>query len=433
MNKRYFNFKTSIFSMLAFVLIISTETIANAQSSAGSGAYATKKYRNLFAENGHSPDSINLKLEKAFQQLFYGDSAKRLYFVSGKNQNGLLANFRDVYSNDVRSEGMSYAMMIAVQMNKKEEFDALWNWAMTYMYVRKEGHPSKGYFCWSLKPNGTPNFEVAAPDGEEYFAMSLYFAANRWGNGQGIYNYKAYADTILLTMRHHPVVKGRTINEEVKVGPMVNEKYNMILFAPDSGKNHFTDPSYHLPAFYELWAMWGPEPERTFWKAAADTSRAYFRKAQHLKTGMSSDYANFDGTPHPIAWNPHSHHFSWDSWRTMSNWSVDWSWWRKDTMQQVLSNRIQAFFASQGIDKFGSQFELDGKVINPQHRKGLVATAAVASLAATHPIAKDFVEAFWNIPIPEDHGERYWDGSLYLLSFLHCSGNFRIWEPKKVD
>ena len=304
MNKRYFNLKTSIFSMLAFVFIFSSVTTANAQSSAGSGAYATKKYRNLFAENGHSQDSINLKLEKAFQQLFHGDSAKRLYFVSGKNQNGLLANFRDVYSNDVRSEGMSYAMMVAVQMNKKEEFDALWNWAITYMYVRKEGHPSKGYFCWSMKPNGIPNFEVAAPDGEEYFAMSLYFAANRWGNGQGIYNYKAYADTILVTMCHHPVVKGRTINEEVTVGPMVNEKYNMILFAPDSGKNHFTDPSYHLPAFYELWAMWGPESERAFWKAAADTSRAYFRKAQHPKTGMSSDYANFDGTPAPNCVEP---------------------------------------------------------------------------------------------------------------------------------
>ena len=114
----------------------------------------------------------------------------------------------------------------------------------------------------------------------------------------------------------------------------------------------------------------------------------------------------------------------------MSNWSVDWSWWRKDTIQPVLSNRIQAFFASHGIDKFGSQFELDGKVINTQHRVGLVSSAAVAGLAATHPIAKDFVEAFWNAPIPEGHGDRYWDGSLYLLSFLHCSGNFRIWEPK---
>ena len=42
-------------------------------------------------------------------------------------------------------------MMIAVQMNKKDEFDALWNWAMTHMYISDPAHPSYGYFSWSAK------------------------------------------------------------------------------------------------------------------------------------------------------------------------------------------------------------------------------------------------------------------------------------------
>ena len=35
----------------------------------------------------------------------------------------------DIANNDVRTEGMSYGMMIAVQMNRKEVFDSLWKWA----------------------------------------------------------------------------------------------------------------------------------------------------------------------------------------------------------------------------------------------------------------------------------------------------------------
>jgi oligosaccharide reducing-end xylanase len=40
----------------------------------------------------------------------------------------------DIGNGDVRTEGMSYGMMIAVQLGKREEFDRLWKWAMTNMY-----------------------------------------------------------------------------------------------------------------------------------------------------------------------------------------------------------------------------------------------------------------------------------------------------------
>ena len=49
---------------------------------------------------------------------------------------------------------MSYGMMIAVQMNKKEAFDALWNWSHTYMYHADTNHPSYGYFSWEMNYDG---------------------------------------------------------------------------------------------------------------------------------------------------------------------------------------------------------------------------------------------------------------------------------------
>jgi oligosaccharide reducing-end xylanase len=258
--------------------------------------------------------------------------------------------------------------------------------------------------------------------------MALYFAAGRWGNGEGIYNYKAQADELLTTMRHRAVKTGPTKFGPRTVGSEVNEDAKMIRFVPGIERGDFTDPSYHLPAFYELWARWGPPADRAFWEQAAGASRDFFVKATNAKTGLAPDYANFDGTPHASR-NPQSANFAYDSWRTASNWSVDWSWWGKAPQERELSDRIQAFFLSQGLQTYGVVYTLDGKMLPGNHSTGLVATNAVASLAATDPKAKEFVEALWDTPVPSGQ-YRYYDGMLYLMGLLHCSGEFRIWTPR---
>lgn len=399
----------------------------------GSGAYATGHYPNLFKELGHSQKEINAKINAAFQQLFFGKPDQRVYFPAGKNANGPMAYITDVAHHDVRTEGMSYGMMIAVQLNRQDVFNALWNWAMTHMYIKSPKEPAQGYFRWSMKTDGTPNSETPAPDGEEYFVMSLYFAAHRWGSGQGIYNYKKWADKILTEIRHHPLKTGQTKFGKRTVHNMVSEKHKMIRFVPGVMRSGFTDPSYHLPAFYELWARWGPKEDRKFWAEAADSSRAFFQKTTNPKTGLPPDYANFDGSPHVIKRFKYSYIFSSDAWRTQSNWSVDWAWWKKDPEEQKLSNRIQSFFASQGMSTYGSSYTLDGKELGRRHAIGLISTNAVASLAATHPMAKDFVKALWNAPIPQKLVARYYDGLLYIMSFLYCSGEYKIWRPQSSE
>lgn len=106
---------------------------------------------------------------------------------------------------------------------------------------------------------------------------------------------------------------------------------------------------------------------------------------RHALCGLAPDYANFDGTPHPTRWNKMSANFSFDAWRTASNWSVDWAWWGNDVRERQLSDRIQRFFVSQGISSYGDQFTLPGIPLENRHSTGLVATNAVASLAATGP------------------------------------------------
>lgn len=397
----------------------------------GKGAYATGKYPDLFKERGHSQKEIDAKINIAFNQLFFGNpDTQAIYFPAGKNKLGPLAYVSDVPHNDIRSEGMSYGMMIAVQLNRKDVFDAIWNYAMSNMYVSDPAHPSFGYFSWSLKRDGTPNEETPAPDGEEYFVMSLYFASGRWGNGKGIYNYHQQADKLLTNMRHREIKTGPTKFGSRTVGPMVDEDHKMILFVPGRQRKMFTDASYQLPAFYELWARYGPKVDRSFWYAAADSSRAFFLKATNTETGLCSDYANFDGSPMAATFNKNAINFSFDSWRTASNWSVDYNWWQKSRSEQVLSNRTQAFFASKELASYGCQFTQAGIQTDSRHATGLVATNAVSSLAASNSIRTEFVDALWKTPVPEILVERYYDGLLYIMSYLHCSGNYRIYVPK---
>ena len=95
------------------------------------------------------------------------------------------------------------------------------------------------------------------------------------------------------------------------------------------------------------------------------------------------------------------------------NWSVDWAWWNKDVRERQLSDRLQAFFESKGMTNYSDCFTLNGIPLNHDHSTGLVAMNAVASLAATNPRSKQFVEALWNTPVPTGQW-RYYNGMLYM-------------------
>jgi len=477
---------------IGLVLALGAASVATAQQlDDGHGAFRSGRYRNLFVEQGHSLAETKAKIEKAFQQLFHGDAAtERVYFEAGSNANGPLGYVTDWANNDARSEGMSYGMMIAVQLDKKHEFDALWNWSNTYMLITDPKNPNVGYFAWSMNTDGTPRATGPAPDGEEYYAMALLFAARRWGNGPGIYNYQQQAEKILQLMRHHPVLtetgpfrihpddppfvmnaetfarftspnaterqqaqtnlaielkgQGKTppdpaagirrffnnqgASRPTSAGPMLEEEHFMVRFVPDVGPG-FTDASYHLPAFYELFARWGPVEDRDFWLKAAEVSRSLFSKVTGPNTGLAPDRSNFDMTP-ITGRDGQPTPFGYDSWRTVSNWSVDYSWWHKDSRETVLSDRIQKFLISQGISMFADRYTLDGQPLSSRHSTGMVAATAVGGLAATVGAnERAFVEELWRTPIPVGE-QRYFDGMLYVMSLLHCSGNFKIWGAK---
>ena len=382
--------------------------LPDAPTPASVGAVSTGKYRNLFKELGYSDAEIDKKVESAWQKFFYGTDEERIYYPVGED----MAYIYTADTDDVRSEGMSYGMMICVQMDKQEEFNRLWKWAKTHMQ-HKSGE-FKGYFAWQMNTNGTIKDNTPAADGEEYFATSLLFASARWGNGEGIYNYNKEAQEILTTMLHQ-ADDGQGVN-------MFNKEHKMPVFCPIGNAATYSDPSYHLPAFYEVWAR-EAEQDKDFWSEAAEASRQHFKDATNEKTGLGPDYSEYSGA----AKNDGNHgDFRFDAWRIAANIACDYAWWAQDSWATTHANRIQSFFYDQGVDSYGNQWSLDGKNLSPDHSPGLVAMNATASLASSDKKSWSFLEDLWNIS-PTTGKYRYYDGCLYMMGLLHCSGKFRAY------
>ena len=388
-------------------------------ADAAAGAFATGQYRNLFREYlGRSDAEVEARLQSAWRQLFAGDpDTQSLYYPVA----GDMAYVPDINNHDVRSEGLSYGMMICVQLDRQAEFNRLWKFARHHMY--HDAGPLRGYFAWHTAFDGRRLSAGPAPDGEEWFVTALFFAAHRWGDAGGIFNYAAEAQALLRTMIHKDEEPGRG-----RITSMFDRAAQQINFVPHPPGNSFTDPSYHLPAFTALWARWAADPaDRTFLAEVTQTSRKFFQRAAHPQTGLMPDYANFDGTPRPAPWGNHED-FRYDAWRTLSNPALDWSWWRADPWQVAQSNRVLAFLASQG-ENLPDRFKIDGTPVSTEfNTPGLIAMAATAALAADRSIGEPWVRRLWAMPLPTGR-YRYYDGLLTMLALLEVSGHFRIYAP----
>lgn len=373
-------------------------------------AFETNTYQNLFVAYGYDEAEVATRMKNIWETIFFGSDEDKFYFEVGDD----MGYVTDTGNNDVRSEGQSYAMMAAVQMDDKDVFDRVWKWTKTYMWMDYGVHA--GYFAWSTQLDGTKNAHGPAPDGEEFFAMALFFASKRWGDGEGIFNYSEQAREILHACLY---------NEH----PMWNHDNKLIKFIPEV---EFSDPSYHVAAFYELFALWANEGDRPFWKEAAAASRAYLEIACHPVTGLNPEYGNYDGTPN---YSRERHHWFYsDSYRVALNIGLDHVWFGPNEALTRAMERQQKFFFETNPGELNNYiYEVDGTRVDESilHPEALIATNAAASLATSEGSAPEqarfFVEKFWNTPLRKGD-RRYYDNFLYLFCFMALSGNYRIWK-----
>ena len=197
------------------------------------GAMTSDTYRNLASEMGKT--DATTKLTDAWNKMFGTDTNYNLYNSFGTDK----AYIKAPDSNDIRTEGQSWGLTVAVMMDKQTEFDKLWRFAAAYQRNTTGSYP--GTFAWQVKldANNQPyKADIGpAPDGELYFAFALLNADARWGS-TGSINYYSEAMAVLGALKTYLMVN------------------NMIVFSPSV--SNVTDPSYNIPAFYNYFAKKAP-------------------------------------------------------------------------------------------------------------------------------------------------------------------------------
>jgi oligosaccharide reducing-end xylanase len=335
---------------------------------------------------------VTAKLNQHVQQLFHGTDDQKIYYELGTDK----AQIYDTGNGDVRSEGQSYGMMIAVQMNMRTEFDKLWNYAASCM------RQPNGTFTWSMQQGACSAKQSGfAPDGEEYFAMSLLLASRRWDTSTGI-DYAAEAKKVLKTL---------ATQDEFSKNPAC------VFYTQNSGNS---DPSYVVPLYYTQWACFDSD-NVALWDAAANHARKiFFRNACNKQTGLASERAALDGTPQDD--------FGPDSWRVPMNIMMDYNLNGADAdWQASYAKTHAAFWVKEGLATYGDRYSLSGEKKDPNHGPGQDGVNAMLAMAlpAGDANAKALLQRAWDVPMQTGQ-YRYYNGCLQVLSFLHTSGRFRL-------
>lgn len=373
------------------------------------GSYYTGDYTSPFKTYlGKTDEEIKEKMDAMWNHYFKGDDNSKVFYDKGNE-----GYIKDINNNDIRSEGMSYGMMIAVQTGHKEEFDKLWNWAKNHMWHK--GGDWDGYFAWQRREDGSGD-DNCAPDGEMYFMMSLLFAANRWNDSQ----YMKDAQYIMDKMWNNPSHK------------LFNQGNYIIVFQPLGNGNDFSDPSYDLPAYLELFSRWA-EKDTDKWKKAVSAAREHLYKSSNTSSGLFTDYSAFNGQPQQYNGNNNSTKYMYDAMRSAMNFGMDYYLFGADSTREIeMATRIINFFEKDGYQH--ARFNWDGSNPSEQYTQGEAGANAVAAIAlrstsgSEDKIKKNLQNA-WDTKFMTGQ-YRYYDGLVHYLAMLHLSGNFKIWKPK---
>jgi oligosaccharide reducing-end xylanase len=391
------------------------DSIGYDQKSGGHLAPLAKPatYPNLFKELGHSDVEIANKIAAWFAQLFHGDAGSQsIYFPVGTDQ----ANIQDILHNkEIRTEGMGLGMMVAVQLDKREEFDRLWTYAATVL--ERENGAGRGYFQ-SHCDTPTTTEPCDDPYGEQQMVTALIFAHDRWGSTTTI-DYETEALELLNVLRHKEDENGGVVDG-------VTNTFDVSTALPYTvprdveAAQQFGRPSIVMPAYYDLWAQATGDP---FWTRAATASRGYWKRTATPTTGLMPVRATFAGEP-VAPWD----NFLAEAYRAQINMALDhiWTTGVPDDWEVTEANLLLSFFTGKGIDNYNATYTLDGVALDMARDNALVACNGVTAMIATKLDRASYVNEVWALPPPVGTS-RYYSGILGLTSLLMLSGQYVIW------
>lgn len=340
----------------------------------GNGCTPPAQYDDLFISLlGETQAASDTKVAAAWNQLFNPSNANTIFYNGpGTGE----AYVEDIADNAVRSEGQSYGMMIALQLNHQTEFDEMWTFVKNHMW--KSGNT----IAWQTNTSGGVTGSGGAPDGDEWFAAALVFAHNRWGDTSGKYNYGSEAQKTLDLVRTTDF----------------NQSLHLVRYFTGSDGNG-TDASYMLPAFYQTWACFDTV-NAAFWQSALTATRAWLQTAAGT-TGNIGDQSSFAGQTTNSGGD--------DKLRIVANFMSDYNFFDADPFEATYAGEYATWVNS-----------------NNNGSTAMLACNGLLGFGLPASTGKPFVQKLWSAAIPTGT-YRYYDGALYTIALLHVSGTFHLW------
>ena len=224
------------------------------------------------------------------------------------------------------SEGQSYAMLRAVWMNDKVQFDKSWGWTKRNLQKQNNLFAWK----WGQLPNGKPGIidGSSAADADEDIALALAFAGKRWNDVR----YTEEAKTIISAIWENEV---KTVNGKpyLVAGDWAQNKSYAVI-----------NPSYLAPSSYRIFA----EIDKTHnWNALVNSSYEVLTACTNnsldkdTSAGLAPNWCAVNASGQVIQ-NPEtglqSTEYSYDAYRTPWRIALDYQWNKEPRAKKYLTD-----------------------------------------------------------------------------------------------
>ncbi|HOU92820.1 MAG TPA: glycosyl hydrolase family 8, partial [Polyangiaceae bacterium] len=183
-----------------------------------------------------TPEEVADKLAAAYEQLFHSEDTEAESILVDDAGGG--AYVVSVSDGAIKTDGLGYALFLAVMLDHQDDFDALWTYARDNLRYATGARSNLLYWVCA-------GAECPDPNGMTYAATALIFADHRWGEGE--HDYAADSRALRRAMLHKE--DGGIVDD---VRNCFDAETNLVKNSP-IGDIRFTTPGFMLPAFYEIW------------------------------------------------------------------------------------------------------------------------------------------------------------------------------------
>ncbi len=309
--------------------------------------------------------------------------------------------------NSTVSEGIGYAMVIAVYMNDENLFDKIWKYEQLHLDGNK-------LMNWYIDASGATDGAGGATDADEDMAWALLMASRQWGGSGSL--------------------GGTYLNYAVS---QINNIYATELNAniPDGGDS-FTpiNPSYFAPAYYREFAT---ATGQSGWLTVA--ANCYTVLNNNLGQGYGNAANGLDSawcTSAGVSTNTNAapYDYQYDACRTPFRTTEDYLWFGT-TASQSYATLTSNFFSGVGAVSIVDGYHLDGTkdihlpTLTVSQNPGTQSAAFVGPAGVGGMVSHTYQQFLDNdyqdlVGSKLLVGGTYYDESWTVMSLLMMSGNF---------